>query len=126
MKQKQGFGVSVLLTDDREIRKINKRFLNHNYATDVIAFGLDEEPLLGDIVVSVERARAVAKELGIPFKEELARYLVHGMLHLLGYEDKPKKKYDRMHKRQEKILDVILRRSRRISKRDPSSLRSSG
>lgn len=96
------FRVSVLLTGDRRIRGLNKKYLNHDYATDVIAFGLERN--LGDIVVSVERARAVAKELKIPFKEELARYLVHGTLHLLGYEDKPLRKYKKMNARQETIL----------------------
>lgn len=100
--------VGVLLTNDRRIRSINKKYLNHDYATDVIAFGLNENELLGDVVVSVEMAKNTARELKIPFKEELARYLVHGTLHLLGYEDKPKEKHDKMHTRQEQILKNIL------------------
>ena len=94
--------ISVLITDDRRIRKINRRFLQHDRATDVISFST------GDIVVSAETARRVAAERGIPFREELSRYLVHGTLHLLGYDDKKKKDFKRMHHRQEKIL-VSLR-----------------
>ena len=90
--------MSVLITDDRRIRAINKRYLKHDYATDVVSFDT------GDIVVSVDTARRFAKELGIPAREELARYLVHGTLHLLGYVDKNKKDHALMHGRQEKLL----------------------
>ena len=94
--------MSLLLTDDRRIRAINKRFLKHDYATDVVSFDT------GDIVVSAEYARRYARENGIPFREELARYLVHGTLHLLGYDDKKKKDFKEMHARQEKLLKKIL------------------
>ena len=93
--------ISVLITDDRRIRKINKRFLRHDHATDVISFST------GDIVVSAEMARRVAAERGIPFREELSRYLVHGVLHLLGYEDKKKKDHRRMHLKQEEIVKAL-------------------
>jgi probable rRNA maturation factor len=112
-----GKAVGVLLTDNKEIRRINKKFLKHDYATDVISFplkdgsadalvagGAEEPGYLGDLVVSVEMARSLAKELKIGFKEELARYLVHGTLHLLGHDDKKKVDRKRMHKRQEEIL----------------------
>ncbi len=107
--------VSVLLTDNREIRSLNKQFLKHDYATDVISFWcrpetltLRESDYLGDMVVSVQMARSVSKELSIPFKEELARYLVHGALHLLGYRDEKKRDKIRMQRRQELILRKIL------------------
>ena len=108
--------VSVLLTDDKEIRKINKRFLKHDYATDVISFGTvgaglkparTKSGYLGDLVVSVEMAKRVAKKMAISFKKELARYLVHGTLHLLGYNDKKPKDKKVMHRRQEWILDQL-------------------
>ena len=93
--------LDILITGDRQIRKLNRRFLKHDRATDVISF------TTGDIAVSVETARRVAKEQHIPFREELARYLVHGTLHLLGYDDKKRKDYDKMHGRQEKILSSL-------------------
>ena len=96
------------MTGNAGIRRLNKKFLKHDYATDVISFGFGDEKGLGDLVVSVDMARRVAKELGIPLREELARYVVHGTLHLLGYEDKKKKDHDRMHKRQEALLKKIL------------------
>ena len=108
--------LSILLTDNRSIRKINKQFLKHDYATDVISFWCEASDLsetesgyLGDLVVSYQMARQMAKELKISFKEEFGRYLVHGTLHLLGYDDKVKKKRELMHKRQEFILNKILK-----------------
>ena len=100
------FTVSVYVTDNREIRRLNKTHLRHDYATDVISFKLEEN--LADIVVSFEKAKEMALELGIPFKEELARYLVHGTLHALGYRDKNKADYKRMVKRQESVLKQAL------------------
>ena len=101
----RGWSIGVRLTDDRRIRAINKKYLHHDAATDVIAFGYGKK--MGDVVVSADTARRVAKELGIPFKEELARYLVHGVLHLLGYDDHERQARARMHRRQEKILKGI-------------------
>ena len=62
----------------------------------------------GDIVVSAEFAKRYAREHNIPYKQELARYLVHGTLHLLGYDDRKKKDHERMHRRQEALLKKLL------------------
>ncbi|HTL70053.1 MAG TPA: rRNA maturation RNase YbeY [Candidatus Eisenbacteria bacterium] len=109
-ERRAGWGVSVLITGDAEIRRLNRGWLRHDYATDVIAFGVEgptlpgTERLLGDVVVSADTARRVAAELGLPWREELARYLVHGTLHLIGYDDKKPADHRRMHRRQEAIL----------------------
>lgn len=101
--------VGILITGDAEIRRINKKYLEHDYATDVISFGLDEKGMVGDLVVSTDTARSMAKELGLPYKEELARYLVHGTLHLLGYDDTTPAKKKVMFGRQEAHLKKILK-----------------
>lgn len=113
-KSKKRF-VSVLLTNDKEIRAINKKFLKHDYATDVISFEAGsgylvgkEADYLGDVVVSVDTAQSMARELEIPWKQELARYLVHGTLHLLGYDDRATADRDKMSARQEKIVEKIF------------------
>jgi probable rRNA maturation factor len=114
--EKSSGTVSVLITGDAEIRRLNKRHLGHDYATDVISFWLDpvsaapgEERMLGDLVVSFEMAKSAAKRLGLAFKEEFARYLVHGTLHLLGYEDERPAKKKIMFRRQEAHLKKILK-----------------
>lgn len=86
--------VSVTFTNDEEIHKLNKQYRDIDRPTDVLSFALreaDEEyeteaESLGDIVISLERAKAQAKDYGHSFKRELAFLTVHGMLHLLGYD----------------------------------------
>jgi len=83
--------LSLCYVDDAAIRELNERYLGHRRATDVLAFPLGEGPgpdrLLGEIVVSAETAVAEAARRGIPADAELALYTVHGLLHLLGYDD---------------------------------------
>jgi probable rRNA maturation factor len=85
--------ISLLFVDDDEIRKINFCYLNRNYPTNVISFSLSEGEfgninpnILGDIVISVETAKRDAEEAGIHLYEELDFLMVHGILHLIGYD----------------------------------------
>lgn len=85
--------VSVLLTDDREIHELNRNFRGKDKPTDVLAFALDEAEgsdvtvgPLGDVVISVERAKAQAKGRRTPLDAELELLAVHGTLHLLGFD----------------------------------------
>ncbi len=100
--------VSLSLVEDAEIARMNQAWLQHEGPTDVISFLLAEEgdpdPLLGEVVVSAETAAREAAERGIPVFEELARYAVHGTLHLLGYDDRTPEDHAEMHKRQEELL----------------------
>jgi len=90
-----GTGLSVLITGDDEIRDLNRRFLGVDEPTDVLSFpdeadhfvtGADEEPYLGDIAISLPTARRQAEQLGHSLDAELAHLLVHGILHLCGYD----------------------------------------
>ena len=88
----QAGGLSLCYVDDAAIRELNVRYLRRDEATDVLAFPLDDdtdpdEPLLGEIVVSVETAVREAAARGIPVGAEIALYTIHGLLHLLGYDD---------------------------------------
>ena len=78
--------ISVLLTGDPEIQLLNSTYRGKDRATDVLSFAQDDALLLGDIVVSVDMARAQADAYSVIFNAELARLLVHGLLHLLGYD----------------------------------------
>ncbi len=83
--------LGILLVDDREIAALNERFLGRKGSTDVISFpmgkGIEGVPvLLGDVVISVEMAKRVAEERGLSLYEEVARLLVHGILHIFGYD----------------------------------------
>jgi len=106
--------LSILLTDDRRIRKLNQTYLGKNRATDVLAFSMVEgirigdENLLGDVVVSVDTAGKVAGYLKRSFEEELYLYIVHGILHLVGYRDSRLRERREMEELQDKILEAIL------------------
>ncbi len=83
--------ICIRLVGDRSMAMLNRRWLSHEGPTDVITFPLSDENdavLVGDIVVSTETARRVAGELGWPARHELAYYVVHGLLHLAGYDDR--------------------------------------
>ncbi|MEE9543254.1 MAG: rRNA maturation RNase YbeY, partial [Thermodesulfobacteriota bacterium] len=77
----QGSEVSILLTDDEGIRGLNKKYRDIDRPTDVLSFPLGDSYMLGDIVVSLERVSAQAKDCHVTFDEELARLLLHGLLH---------------------------------------------
>jgi probable rRNA maturation factor len=95
--------LSVAFVTNAAIRKINRRFLNHDFATDVISFPLDSD-LVGELVISAEYAAGEAAKRKIPVEEELLRYVAHGILHLLGYDDHRPADKKRMWTRQEREL----------------------
>jgi probable rRNA maturation factor len=99
--------ISVALVDDRTIHVVNRRHLGHDCPTDVISFLLtdpDEPVLAGELVVSAERAATVARRAGVDPWAELALYVVHGLLHLCGYDDLAAPDVDAMRRREGEIL----------------------
>ena len=107
--------ISVALVMDGEMRDLNRRFLEHDYPTDVLAFPLGEAE--GEIVVSAERALTVAAEYGADPLSELMLYVVHGLLHLMGYDDHDPDEARRMHAQSLKLLRGLGYRNR-ISSRE--------
>ena len=107
--------LSILLCDNTFIKKLNKKYFKKPSVTDVIAFPLadDLEPdYLGEVVVSVEEAVKMAKRLGCKWQDELRLYLIHGILHLVGYDDRTRLKKARMDKMQEELLKLKDKRKR--------------
>jgi rRNA maturation RNase YbeY len=80
--------ISLVFVGSRMIRRLNRRFLRHDYVTDVLAFPLgDGEELEGEIYVNVDRAKSQAASFGVSPAEEIGRLIIHGTLHLAGYDD---------------------------------------
>lgn len=77
--------VELMLVDDTIIRELNLRYRLKDKATDVLSFPIDDENIIGQIVISVETAEEQAKELGQSLEDELQFLFTHGLLHLLGY-----------------------------------------
>ncbi len=109
--------VSLLLVDDDQIREINKNYLHRDCPTNVISFAMTEgafgdvhPEILGDIILSVETAARDAMECDIDFMDEVEFLLVHGLLHLLGYnhENAESREAEKM-KKLERELFFLLR-----------------
>jgi probable rRNA maturation factor len=81
--------VSVAVVDDATIHELNRRYLNHDWATDVLSFVLEERDghLEGEVITSADTAATAAAEMGWPDAAEQLLYVIHGMLHLVGYDD---------------------------------------
>ena len=108
-KEVKSAKLSIAFVDNEEIKRLNERFLGSNEVTDVIAFPLNnkEDILSGEIVVSVETAVEVANRKKSNVEGEIILYLVHGILHLLGYNDNNKKNATIMHKKESEILAFL-------------------
>ncbi|MBK3333257.1 rRNA maturation RNase YbeY [Persephonella atlantica] len=87
-----GVELSITLTDNQTIKELNRNWRKKDRPTDVLSFPIDEKPpgyryrVLGDVVISLPYAKKQAEEIGIPYKDEVVRLLIHGILHLLGYD----------------------------------------
>jgi len=100
--------LNIILVSDSFMRKLNQRFTNRKGTTDVLSFSFKEDKntkakrsLLGEVYISVNRARKQALDYEASFEEELKRLVVHGTLHLLGYDHKTKKDLEKMRKKEE-------------------------
>jgi len=114
--------LSLLLTDDAEIRRLNKTYRNLDHATDVLSFPQDEDAvnesgdtLLGDVVISVETAARQAEEHHLSFNEELILLAIHGILHLLGYDHERSPQDARIMKDKTQVIFETLFPGRRPS-----------
>jgi rRNA maturation RNase YbeY len=101
--------ISFNLCSDGYILQLNNEALQHDYYTDIITFELNEkdEPIEGDIYISIDRVKDNAITLHIPFINELHRVLIHGVLHLCGYKDKSKKEELLMREKENYYLNKL-------------------
>lgn len=118
-KIKHDVDVYITLTNNNEIHKINKEYRNVDNPTDVLSFPMyereeidflrkdkvgDEEEILGDIIISIDKVKEQSEEYGHSFERELAYLVTHGMLHLLGYDHMVEGEKKVMREREEEIL----------------------
>ena len=101
--------ISVAVVADEEMQSLNARYLGHDYPTDVLSFSLEQSPELleGEVVVNAQQAIAAANRAGWPAASELTLYVIHGLLHLLGYDDQDKVRRGRMRRREEAYLAAL-------------------
>lgn len=97
--------IRVIYLGDSDIRKMNKEYLNHDYATDVITFSLGEKDTEGEIYIGVETAKRQAAEYKVSLTNELMRLAAHGALHLCGYTDNTGNGRKKMHELENKYIN---------------------
>ena len=110
----EGHEVSLLFVDDAEITDINRHYLGRNHPTNVIAFSMNEGDfgtinplLLGDIVISVETALRDARAGDLPLEDEINYLMIHGVLHLLGYDHEQDREAEEMKKKEKEIFFAL-------------------
>jgi len=98
--------VSYIFSTDKTLYNINKRFLNHEFFTDIITFPLStkKDATVADVYISVDRVRENARLQNEPFQRELHRVIFHGALHLCGYKDKSRREINKMRERENYYL----------------------
>ena len=100
--------VNVIFCDDEYLLEINKNHLDHDYFTDIITFDYsDESQLNGDLFISVERVADNAFDFSTTFDNELARVIIHGFLHLLGYGDKTEEDLVTMRSKEDECIAFL-------------------
>jgi len=115
--------ISIAILDNPAIHELNRQFLNHDYETDVLSFSLSDEDqperfvigaprgagrhIEGEVIVSAEMAIAMAADYKWSARDELALYLVHGLLHLCGYDDLTEDELPVMRRREQEIFELL-------------------
>jgi len=102
--------INFIYCSDNYLLEINKEYLDHDYYTDIITFDNTEDngsALDADIFISIDRVKENATQLNLPFEQELHRVMVHGILHLLGHEDKTEEQKKEMRESEEASLSLL-------------------
>jgi len=110
--------LSIVLTGHDTVRRLNQSYLEHDYDTDVLAFSLrdgpapapsntDETTVEGEVYVDLDTAAERHDEFGTSFEEEAYRYVIHGVLHLVGYDDATESGQAAMHDKEDQYLDAV-------------------
>lgn len=101
--------VNVVCGDHELIRRLNREYLEHDYNTDVLSFSLAEasDAVEGEVYVDIDTAHERHGEFGEPVEREVARYVVHGVLHLCGYDDATEEQASHMHELEDRYLSLL-------------------
>lgn len=110
--------ISFVFTDNKKIQEINRAYLHKNFATDVICFGLDDKMdlsyTLGEIIISLEKVCENSKIFGTSFEQESSRCIIHGLLHLIGFDDNSKDNKNKMRVKEDDILSLIDKTEKKL------------
>ena len=96
--------IEYIFCSDAKLLEVNRKYLDHDYYTDIITFPLSEEPLEASIFISIDRVRDNAHSFDNSFEDELHRVMAHGLLHMLGYNDTTEDAKKQMRKKENEYL----------------------
>lgn len=106
-EEKSLFSLSFIFCSDNYLHELNIQYLQHDTLTDVITFPYSDDPIEGDIYISIDRISENAQQFGAEFQEELSRIMIHGTLHLIGYDDKTPEEKEKMTEMENKYLTLL-------------------
>lgn len=100
--------INFIFCTDEHLLDINQKYLNHDYYTDIITFPYQQypQPLEAEIYISIDRVKENARHLGVAFHDELLRVIIHGVLHLLGFDDHSTEDIARMREMEDQCLQL--------------------
>ncbi len=96
----------ITFIDSRRMRALNRRFLGRDRSTDVLSFRYDGESICGEILIAPREAQTYANTHQLPYEQELGRYIVHGLLHWLGHEDRTPAQQRKMRAMEDRLLEL--------------------
>ena len=96
--------MAITFIDSRRMRTLNRRFLRHDWDTDVLSFRYDGEELVGEVLIAPRQAQRYAEAHDIPYADELSRYVVHGLLHWTGLKDRTAAQQRAMRRAENRLL----------------------
>lgn len=101
--------INYIFCSDEYLLEINRTYLSHDYYTDIITFNNSDLPnkILSDIFISIDRVKENAMDMRVTFEEELHRVMVHGLLHLMQYDDKTKEDQEAMRRKEDTCLSLL-------------------
>lgn len=99
--------INIILCSDEYLLKVNKKYLQHDYYTDIITFNYNTDTINGDLFISIDRVEENAKSNKVPRETELHRVMIHGVLHLLGYNDKTEKEEKEIRQKENQSLELL-------------------
>lgn len=98
--------INIIFCDDDYLLQVNQEYLDHDFFTDIITFQYEQEPIEGELFISIDRVVENAKERNLSFGNELHRVIAHGVLHLMGYGDKSEDEISTMRAKEEEHLST--------------------
>jgi probable rRNA maturation factor len=100
--------INYIFCSDKYLLEINKEYLNHDYFTDIITFNYNERDIIsGDIFISLDTVKANAEEYKVTYDNELLRVIIHGILHLVGFNDKTEDQKKEMRHKEDDALNIF-------------------